>query len=187
MRKETVSIFEPGDVVLFQTGENGLKSNIGMILKHKENGNYAILSVYSSAYKDVKPSWIASVNDVENIRNEITSHYEENISELQSKIRKTTQEEKESEKVEKYNELKKQIIATARNMIDYEDDCDFENKLKAIADMKREIFSIELECASDIRKENGKIKWKIREEKSNRDNLLKNISDEKIQVAFDFK
>lgn len=41
MRKETVSIFEPGDVVLFQTGENGLKSNIGMILKHKENGNYA--------------------------------------------------------------------------------------------------------------------------------------------------
>ena len=96
MRKETVSIFEKGDVVLFQTGENGLKSNIGMILKHKENGNYAILSVYSSAYKDVKPSWIASVNDVENIRNEITSHYEENISELQSKIRKPTQEEKES-------------------------------------------------------------------------------------------
>lgn len=67
------------------------------------------------------------------------------------------------------------------------DDCDFENKLKAIADMKREIFSIELECASDIRKENGRIKWKIREEKSNRDNLLKNISDEKIQTAFAFK
>ena len=85
MRKETVSIFEPGDVVLFQTGENGLKSNIGMILKHKENGNYAILSVYSSAYKDVKPSWIVSMNDVENIRNEITSHYEENISELRAK------------------------------------------------------------------------------------------------------
>ena len=83
--------------------------------------------------------------------------------------------------------MKKQIIATAKNMINYKDDCDFENKLKAIADMKREIFSIELECASDIRKENGRIKWKIREEKSNRDNLLKNISDEKIQVAFDFK
>lgn len=53
MRKETVSIFEPGDVVLFQIGENGLKSNVGMILKHKENGNYAILSVYSNAYKNV--------------------------------------------------------------------------------------------------------------------------------------
>lgn len=182
-----MSIFEPGDVVLFQTGENGLKSNIGMILKHKENGNYAILSNYNSAYKDVKPSWIVSVNDVEDIRNKITSYYERNISELQSQIRKPTQEEKESEKVEKYDELKKQIIATAKNMIDYKDDCDFENKLKAIADMKREIFSIELECASDIRKENERIKWKIREEKSNRDNLLKNISDEKIQAAFDFK
>ena len=130
MRKETVSIYEPGDVVLFQTGENGLKSNIGMILKHKENSNYAILSVYSSAYKDVKPSWIASVNDVENIRNEITLYYERNISELQSQIRKSTQEEKESEKVEKYNELKKQIIATAKNMINYKDDCDFENNCR---------------------------------------------------------
>ena len=187
MKKETVSIFEPGDVVLFQAGENGLKGNIGMILKRKENGNYAILSVYSSAYKDVKPSWIASVNDVENIRNEITSYYEGNILELQSKIRKPTQEEKESEKVEKYDELKKQIIATAKNMIDCKDDCDFENKLKAIANMKREIFSIKLECASDIRKENGRIKWKIRKEKFNRDDLLKNISDEKIQAAFDLK
>ena len=72
-------------------------------------------------------------------------------------------------------------------MIDYKDDCDFENKLKAIADMKREIFSIKLECVSDIRKENGRIKLKIREEKSNRDYLLENISDEKIQTAFAFK
>lgn len=187
MRKEALLIFEPGDIVLFQTGENGFKSNIGMILQHKENGNYAILNIYSSVCKDVQPSWIASVNDVGKIRTEIISYYKGNISELQSQIRKPTQEEKETEKVEKYNKFKKQIIETAKNMINYKDDCDFENKLKAIADMKREIFSIELECVSDIRKENGRIKRKIREEESARDNLLRNITDEKIQAAFDFK
>lgn len=187
MKKETKLIFETGDIVLFQTGINGFKNNIGMIIKHKENGNYAVLNVYGSIYKDVPPQWITNINDVENVRNEIASYYEENISKLQRQIRKPTQGEKESEKIERYNELKNQIIATAKNMIDYKDDCDFENKLKAIANMKREIFSIELKCSSDIRKENGRIKRKIREEKSNRDSLLNSINDEKIKVAFDFK
>lgn len=56
MKKVEVNVFESGDVVLFQTGENGFKNNIGMILKRKENGNYAVLSVFNSAYKDVQPS-----------------------------------------------------------------------------------------------------------------------------------
>lgn len=187
MQKKDGSVFELGDIVLFQTVENGFKSNIGMILKHKENGNYAILGVYRSAYKDVNPSWIVSIDDVQSVRNEIVAHYETKIVDLQNLIRKPTQKEKETEKSKKYDELKQQIITTAKNMIIYKDDCDFENKLKAIADMKREIFSIELKCASDIRKENGKIKWKIREEESVRDNLLKNISDEKIKFWIKFR
>ena len=187
MKKVEVNVFESGDVVLFQTGENGFKNNIGMILKRKENGNYAILTVYNSAYKDVQPSWIVPIRDVETIRNEIISSYEEKIIELQSQIRKATQEEKDAERLEKYESLKKQILGTAKNLIDYKDDDDFENKLKAIADMKRAIFSIDLDCASDIRKANGRIKWKIRQEISARDSLLRNISDENIKRAFDFK
>lgn len=35
-----MTTFEPGDIILFQTQERNFKSNIGMILKHKENGNY---------------------------------------------------------------------------------------------------------------------------------------------------
>ena len=172
---------------MFQTGENGFKNNIGMILKHKDNGNYAVLSIYNSAYKDVSPAWIISVSDVEKARTEIVLHYDKKISELQSQIRKATQEEKDAERLEKYESLKKQILATANNLVNYKDDDDFENKLKAIADMKREIFAINLDCASDIRKENGRIKWKIREEVSARDNLLRKISDENIEKAFNFK
>ena len=187
MKKVEVNVFESGDVVLFQTGENGFKNNIGMILKRKENGNYVILTVYNNAYKDVQPSWIVSISDVETIRNEIISSYEEKIIELQSQIKKATQEEKDAERIEKYENLKKQILGTAKNLINYKDDDDFENKLKAIADMKRAIFAIDLDCAFDIRKENGRIKWKIREEIFARDNLLRNISDESIEKAFDFK
>lgn len=187
MKKVEINVFESGDIVLFQTDEKSFKNNIGMILKHKDNGNYAILSVCNSAYKDVSPSWIISIDDVEKARNEIISHYDKKIIELQSQIRKATQEEKDAEKLKKYENLKKQILETAKNLVNYKDDDDFENKLKAIADMKRAIFSIELECISDIRKENGKIKWKIKELISTRDILLKNINDENIEKAFNFK
>lgn len=186
MKKKKIDVFESGDIVLFQTGENGFKDNIGMILKHKENGNYAVLSVHNSAYKDVQPSWIIPISEVETARNEIISHYEEKIVALQSQIRKATQEEKDAERVEKYESLKKQILGTAKNLVNYKDDDDFENKLKAISDMKRAIFAIDLDCTSDIRKENGRIKWKIREEIYIRDSLLRNISDESIEKAFVF-
>lgn len=176
--------FCPGDIILFQSEEVGFKSNIGMILRHKENGNYVILGLYNNVYKDIHHTWIVSVDNVDTVRNEIITYYDEKIALLQSQIRKPTQEEKEVEKIEKYDMWKKQILATAKNMIDCKDDYDFENKLKAIADMKREIFAIELECVSDIRKENGRIKWQIREEGTTRDNLLKNISDEKIKEFF---
>lgn len=186
MKKKKIDVFESGDIVLFQTGENGFKDNIGMILKHKENGNYAVLSIHNSTYKDVQPSWIIPISEVETARNEIISHYEEKIIALQSQIRKATQEEKDAERVEKYESLKKQILGTAKNLVNYKDDDDFENKLKAISDMKRAIFAIDLDCTSDIRKENGRIKWKIREEIYIRDSLLRNISDESIEKAFDF-
>lgn len=187
MKKVEVNVFESGDIVLFQTGENGFKNNIGMILKHKDNGNYAVLSVHNSAYKDVQPSRIIQISEVEVVRKEIIDAYEEKIVALQSQIRKATQEEKNAERVEKYESLKKQILGTAKSLIDYKDDDDFENKLKAIADMKRAIFAIDLDCASDIRKENGRIKWKIREKISARDSLLRNINDESIEKAFNFK
>lgn len=186
MKKEKINVFEPGDIVLFQTGENGFKNNIGMILKHKENGHYVVLTVYNNAYKDVQPSWITPINEVEAVRDEITSCYEDKIMLLQSQIRKVTQEEKDAERIEKYEDLKRQILGTAKNLINFKDDNDFENKLKAIADMKKMIFAIDLDCASDIRKENGRIKWKIREEISARDGLLSKINDDNIENAFNF-
>lgn len=184
MKEKIRSEFRPGDIVLFQTNGDCFKSDIGMILKLKENGNYVVLSENKCAYKNIEWSWIADVNKAKYIRNEIRNYYEYEIARLQDKIRKPTQEEKDAEKIEKYKKLKQQIIATAKNLITCKDDCDFENKLKAITDMKKEIFSIKLDCASDIRKENGKIKYEIREAEAIRDRLLRGISEEHIIKSF---
>lgn len=105
MKKVEVNVFESGDVVLYQTGENGFKNNIGMILKHKDNGNYAVLSIHNSAYKDVSSSWIIPISDVAKARTEIIAHYDEKITELQSQIRKATQKEKDAERLEKYESV----------------------------------------------------------------------------------
>ena len=88
MKEKMMTTFEPGDIILFQTQERNFKSNIGMILKHKENGNYVVLSVYNSTYMDVQSSWIVSIDHAQSVRNEITAHCEEKIVELQSQIRK---------------------------------------------------------------------------------------------------
>lgn len=188
MRKEETVVFEPGDVVLFQKDENSFKNQIGIILKCKENGNYCLYTLppmNTTVYEDIKPAWISSLDKVDVIRNQIIAKYEEEISELQSQIRKPTQEEKDADKAKQYEDLKQQIINTAKNLVNYKDSEDFENKLKAIAEMKKDIFSIELECVSDIRKENGRIKWKIRDKIYERDSLLRSINEERIKKVID--
>ena len=188
MRKEETIVFEPGDVVLFQKDEKSFKNQIGIILKCKENGNYCLYTLSpmnTAVYADVKLEWISSLDKVDDIRNQIIAKYEKEISELQSQIRKPTQEEKDANKAEQYEDLKQQIINTAKNLVNYKDPEDFENKLKAIAEMKRAIFSIKLECVSDIRKENGRIKWRIRDKIFERDGLIKAINEESIKKVID--
>lgn len=74
----------------------------------------------------------------------------------------------------------------AKRLSESTDDVDFENRLKAISDMKKNIFSIELECVSQIRKANGKIKYEIRELEMFKENTLSKISNENINKAFNF-
>ena len=109
MRKEEIMVFEPGDVVLFQKDEKSFKNQIGIILKCKENSNYCLytltpMNTAAAVYADVKLEWISSLDKVDDIRNQIISKYEKEISELQSQIRKPTQEEKDTDKAEQYED-----------------------------------------------------------------------------------
>ncbi len=161
MKEEIIFVFEPGDIVLFQDFQDRFKNNIGMILRHKENGNYVILSNYNSVYRDIHPLWITDINNVESVRNEITTYYEEKITILQNQIRKPTQEEKEIEKIEKYNQLKKQILEAAKNMISSKDDCDFENKLKAISSLKHKFFRLNWNVCQILEKKTEELKERL--------------------------
>ena len=60
----------------------------------------------TAVYADVKLEWISSLDKVDDIRNQIIAKYEKEISELQSQIRKPTQEEKDADKAEQYEDLK---------------------------------------------------------------------------------
>ena len=60
-------------------------------------------------------------------------------------------------------DLKQEIINTAQNMIEAKDDSEFENKLKAICQKKKQLFEIECDVAQDNRKYNGMIKYKIKD------------------------
>ncbi len=178
-------MFDSGDVVLYSTGD-GFRNNIGMILKQKENGDYAVLSVHNSAYKNIKPSWILSIENVDDVRNEIVSHYEYIIREKQALIHKPTRDEKDRERVLKYEELKREIMVVAKRLLLSIDDTDFENRLKAIADLKKNIFAIELDCVSEIRKNNGRTKYDISQLIQQKDSALNKISDSAIDKAFCF-
>jgi len=63
---------------------------------------------------------------------------------------------------DKYYEIKDKICATAQHMIESDTEVEFENKLKAMCQMKKEMFSIENEDAKNARKRNGEINYQIR-------------------------
>ena len=178
-----------GDVILYSTSEekSKLKYKVGYILKIKEDGDYVVLSsAVGTVYRNIKEYNIETIENVETVRNDIKYYYEKQILELEGKIKTVTSEEKEEEKKETYLKLQKQIKATAKNLYESTNDHDFENRLKAITEMKKSIFSIELECVSQIRIENGAVKYKIKELERQLKNSLDNISDEQINNAFQF-
>lgn len=173
--------FEPGDIVLYRFPKDLPRGRVGVILAHKDDDTYSILSLSHRIIENRCPLEIFHISEIERFREEITRFYDIQISFLKIGIRKATQREKDEEKAKRYEELQKQILATARNLINYEDESDFENKLCAIAELKKELFSIELTCVSTIRKENGAIKRKIRELEQWKKSELYELRDERIK------
>ena len=154
-------MFNCGDMVLFST-DGLLKTSIGIVIKVKKDAEYAILTDYR-IYKNIKESWITSIEDVVSVRDEVLSYYSGQIIEKEKLIRKPTQEEKLAEKTLKYNQMEKRIITCAKRMIESKGNAEFECKLNEIYQLKKQLFSIKLDdCVNEIRKENGRIKRDIK-------------------------
>lgn len=96
----------------------------------------------------------------ENSKQNILNVLQEEINRYKGKIRKLTANEKNEIHKNEFNRIKQQIVKTAENMVN-SDDSDFINKLKAICDLKKQLFTIKISDLENIHKENGGVKYKI--------------------------
>ena len=85
------------------------------------------------------------------------------IAELKNNMKSVKRSDYTQEIKDKYYNLKNQINVTAKHMIESENDTDFENKLKAICELKKQLYTIECDGLSNARKFNGNILYKIKE------------------------
>ena len=108
------------------------------------------------------------LNMIEVINNEICRFRQD--------IKTLTTNEKDELVKEEFNKIKQQIIKTAENMIK-SDETDFINKLKAICDLKKKLFSIKVSDLDNVHKANGAIKYKIKK----LDDLVIKISEIKFE------
>jgi len=150
----------------------------GQIVLHNQSDmlRYSIIisrnnESYDILHLDGIPCSIYNV-DVKNLfylherlvaENLINIKLDSEIAELKNNMKSVKRSDYSQEIKDKYYNLKNQINATAKHMIESENDTDFENKLKAICELKKKLYTIECEGLSDARKFNGNILYKIKE------------------------
>ena len=105
-----------GNKVLFSTGDEKLKCNIGIIIGLKED-NFIILNrsfSTNSIYVKSK-EYIDDLANVEKVRQDIMNYFNPKITELKSKLKTVTSEEKVQERINKYNDVKQRILKNIKN------------------------------------------------------------------------
>lgn len=114
----------------------------------------------------------------EKVREYFLEIIDERINYYKSLIRKLTSEEKDELVKNKFNQIKEQINATAKSMINAEDESKFVNCLKEICQLKIKLFTIKIKDLDNIHKQNGAVKWKIRQLEEFRERVEKfNFTD----------
>lgn len=97
----------------------------------------------------------------DNTKDSFINILEYEISQQKSQIRTLTSMEKDAIKKEAFDKKKEQIIATAKHMVESTDDTEFINRLKAIVQLKKELFTIKISDIDNVHKSNGSIKHMI--------------------------
>lgn len=185
-----------GNQVIFDpyNGKNdavrGLLTYLGVVIHdNKDNtyhvmyfDDYCIRIAYSIDHKYILP-----VEDSEYERTRIMVKYEKLIEEEKKKLRTVSQEEKDKQKVERYEDIKQRIIRNCEWCINKDlDDEDFVNRVKEITNLKKQLFAPEkLPILSEIHRYNGTIKYYIRKLEEERDRVLNRISDKEINTKFE--
>lgn len=184
-------MFNLGDKVVFDLHSEkhedtkGLLTYLGVLIHENKDNSYHVMyfddhRINIAYYIDCR--YILPIEDIEYEKARIIAKYESLIKEEKEKLKTVSQEEKDKQKVERYESIKQRIIRNCEWCINRDlDDEDFVNRVKEIANLKKQLFSPEkLPCMNEIHRYNGTVKYNIRELERERDRVLKRISDEEI-------
>ena len=163
-----------GDKVVFDihNGKHehtrGLLTYLGVLIHDNKDNSYHVM--YFDDYKigiayNIDCRYILTIEDVEYERTRIITKYEYLVKEEKAKLKTVSQEEKDKQKVERYENIKQRIIRNCEWCINRDlDDEDFVNRVKEIVNLKKQLFSPErLPCMNEIHRYNGTVKFNIRE------------------------
>lgn len=129
-------------------------------------------------------STLYSLDEVAVARNEVHTFYGKKLEEESAKLASVTSEMKEQEVLERYKRIKHDVLANCKVMLDpTTDDEDFLNRLAEVQKLRNQLYKPEsrLECVIKIRKQNGTVKYNIRQLKIERDKVLSEISEEVVK------
>lgn len=179
-------MFKIGDKVFFSTGTyEKLKIYLGIIIDIKDEKYATLHRPYNSVYL-IEEKYIESLTNIEKVKQDIIDHYTPKIEELKGKLKKVSAEEKRQERLDKYNSIRSRILKNCERILVCIDDDEFENRLKEINDLKKQLHTIDLECGDIIRKANGEIKYNIKNIEKQMNSHLFGVSEESILKAFKY-
>lgn len=181
-----------GDKVIFtwltsenKSNEAGLLTRIGVIIKDNKDKTFNVLYFDSHNLKIatvINRNYIKPITEIDNEKDAIFNTYNNLIEKEKCKLKTVLKEEKDKEKIERFNNIKQRIIRNCEWLLHNDiDDEDFVNRVKEISNLKKQLFSPEkLQCISEIHRYNGTIKYNIKELQRERDSILNRLSDENI-------
>jgi DNA repair ATPase RecN len=159
-----------------------VKTFKGYSVCKKSNNSYLINGHVETVNEDENSIFIYSYSEAESFLNDIYN----TMKTENNQLRKSLKRKDYFDEINRtYGWIKKQIISTAKHMIEQEEDIiSFEHKLKEIARLKKNLFEIECDGVRDARILNGRLNAQEREVHNvmtsaltNLDKFFKDFSD----------
>jgi len=186
------TIYNVGDLVILSIPESKVKYRIGMILYCNcgyASGNiYSVMGIFNgqqfTVYKEVQSDNIKPISTVVTVRNEVIEKYENLTMSLNAQLLSVDKVEKDKEVLDRYNDIRKRIIKNCEMIVmsDYIDDDSFIYRVTEVANLKKQLLaSGKFECVKEVSRHNERIKRECRELKVERDNILKELSNDTIE------
>lgn len=187
--------FEIGQRVVYavETGQRSwYRAKLGVVIN--ASPTMLLLNLFNSRKQtfdgilklSVNDNVVHPIEDLVAVRDNINAFYDEMINAEASKLKSVTPEMKEQELKElkeRYTRIKPDILVNCKAMLETDiDDDDFLNRLAELQKLRNQLYrpNSRLECVSKTRKQNGTVKYNIRELRIERDKVLKEIDEDTL-------